>query len=70
MAHGKFDRPFRTLSFGMFICQFWTQETIRHILVLNLVTFEIYHYMMVPGPFKYFSENRSFQKIKAFLMKE
>ena len=51
---------------GLFFAQIWTQGTLRHILVI----FEICHFLAIPGPFKYFSENGWSQKIKVFSMKE
>ena len=35
-----------------------------------LVIFEICQFLMIPGPFEYFSENGWSQKIKVFSMKE
>ena len=35
-----------------------------------MVIFEICHFLVIPGPFEYFSENGWSQKIKVFLMKE
>ena len=61
--------PFGTLPFGLF-SQIWIQGTLRHFLGPILVIFEICHSLAIPGPFEYFSENRWFQKIKVFLMKE
>ena len=53
-----------------FLAQIWTQGTLRHILGPILVIFEIYQFLMIPGPFEYFSENGWSQKIKVFSMKE
>ena len=53
-----------------FFAQIWTQGTLRHILGPILVIFEIYQFLMISGPFEYFSENGWSQKIKVFLMKE
>ena len=53
-----------------FFCQIWTQCTMRHILGPILVFFEICHFLAIPGPFEYFSENGCAQKIKVFSMKE
>ena len=39
-----------------FFGQIWTQGTLRHILGLTLVIFEICHFLTIPGPFEYFSE--------------
>ena len=50
--------------------QIWTQGTLRHILGPIRVTFEICQFLMIPGPFEYFSENGWSQKIKVFSMKE
>ena len=36
---------------------FGTRRTLRHILGPILVIFEIYHFLMIPGLFEYFSEN-------------
>ena len=38
-----------------FLAQIWTQGTLRHILGLILVIFEIHQFLMIP--FEYFSEN-------------
>ena len=65
----NYDWPFGTLPFGLF-GQIWTQGTLRHILGPILVIFEICQFMMIPGPFEYFSENWWSQKIKVFSMKE
>ena len=65
----NYNWSFGTCPFGFF-CQIWTQGTLRHILVPNLIIFEICHFLMIPGPFEYFSENGYSQKIKVFLMKE
>ena len=46
-----------------FFAQIWTQGTLRHILGPILVIFEICHFLMIPGPFEYFSENGWSQKI-------
>ena len=35
-----------------------------------LVIFEICHFLVIPGPFEYFSENGWSHKIKVFSMKE
>ena len=53
-----------------FLGQISTQGTLRHILGSILVIFEICQFLMIPGPFEYFSENGCSQKIKVFLMKE
>ena len=53
-----------------FFAQIWTQGTLRYILGPILVIFEICHYLAIPGPFEYFSENGWSQKIKVFSMKE
>ena len=65
----NYDWPFGTLPFGLF-CSNWTQGTLRHILGPILVIFEICQFLMIPGPFEYFSENGWSQKIKVFSMKE
>ena len=46
-----------------FYGQIWTQGTLRHILGPILVIFEICHFLTIPGPFEYFSENGWSQKI-------
>ena len=53
-----------------FLAQIWTQGTLGHILGPILVIFEICQFLMIPGPFEYFSENGWSQKIKVFSMKE
>ena len=53
-----------------FFSQIWTQGTLRHILGAIVVIFEICHFLAIPGPFEYFSENGWSQKIKVFSMKE
>ena len=50
-----------------FLAQIWTQGTLRHILGPIMVIFEICHFLTIPGPFEYFSENGWSQKIKVFL---
>ena len=66
----NYDWPFGTLPFGLFWVKFGHKGTLRHILGPILVIFEICHFLMIPGPFEYFSENGWSQKIKVFLMKE
>ena len=61
--------PFGTLPFGLFGSNL-EQGTLRHILGPIVVIFEIRQFLMIPGPFEYFSENGCSQKIKVFLMKE
>ena len=46
-----------------FFAQIWTQGTLRYILGLILVIFEICHFLTISGPFEYFSENGWSQKI-------
>ena len=53
-----------------FFAQIWIQGTLRHTKGPILVIFEICHFLIIPGPFEYFSENGWSQKIKVFLMKE
>ena len=65
----NYDWPFQTFSFGLF-GQIWTQGALRHILGPILVIFEICQFLMIPGPFEYFSENGWSRKIKVFLVKE
>ena len=43
--------------------QIWTQGTLRYVLGPILVIFEICHFLTIPGPFEYFSENGCFQEI-------
>ena len=45
-----------------FLAQIWTQGTLRYILGPILVIFEICQFLMIPGPFAYFSENGWSQK--------
>ena len=40
-----------------FLGQIWPQGTLRHILGPILVIFELCQFLMIPGPFEYFSEN-------------
>ena len=58
----NYDWPFGTLPFGL-LGQIWTQGILRHILGPVLVIFEICHFLTIPGPFEYFSENGWSQKI-------
>ena len=51
-----------------FLAQIWTQGTLRHILGAILVIFEICQFLMIPGPFEYFSENGWSQKIKGVII--
>ena len=57
----NYDYLFRTFPFGLF-CQIWTEGTLRHILGPILVIFEICHFLTIPWPFEYFSENGCSQK--------
>ena len=50
--------------------QIWTRGMLRHILGPILVIFVICHFLVIPGPFEYFSENGWSQKIKVFSMKK
>ena len=52
-----------------FLAPIWTQGTLRHIPRPILVIFEICHFLLISGPFKYFSENGWSQKI-SFLDEE
>ena len=45
-----------------FLAKIWTQGTLRHILGPILVIFEICHFLTIPWPFEYFSENGWSQK--------
>ena len=60
--------PGSATDLGHFLLDFfghiWTQGTLRHILGPILVIFEICHFLIIPGPFEYFSENGWSQKIK------
>ena len=49
--------------FGIF-GQIWAQGTLRDILGPILVIFEMCHFLTVPGPFEYFSENGALRKLK------
>ena len=62
----NYNWPFGTLSLDVF-AQIWTKGTLRHILGPILVIFEICHFLMIPGPFEYFSENGWCQKITFYL---
>ena len=64
-----YDWPFGTLPFRPFGSNLDTR-TLGHILGPFLVIFEICQFLMIPGPFEYFSENGWSQKIKVFSMKE
>ena len=55
----NFYCPLRTLRFEFFLSKLDT----RHIPGPILVIFEICHFLMIPGPFEYFSENGCSQKI-------
>ena len=55
----NFDWPCRTLTFGIF-GHIWTQDTLRHILGSILVILEIYHFLIIPGPFEYFSKKNGY----------
>ena len=46
-----------------FLGQIWIQGTLRYILGPIWVIFEICHFLMILGPFEYFSENGCSQKI-------
>ena len=52
----NYDWPFGTLPFGL-LGQIWTPGTLRHILGLILVIFEICQFLMIAGPFQYFFKN-------------
>ena len=43
IVHDKLQLVIWTCPFGFF-CQIWTQGTLRHILVPNLIIFEICHF--------------------------
>ena len=53
----NYNWPFGDTSFWTFLVKF------RHILGPILVIFEICQFLMIPGPFEYFSENGWSQKI-------
>ena len=66
LCMANYDWSFRTLPFGLF-CQIWTQGTLGHILGPILVIFEICHFLVIPGPFEYFSENGVVSENQSFL---
>ena len=70
IVHDKLQLAIWDTSFRTFWLKIWTQGTLRHILGPILVIFEICQFLMIPGPFEYFSENGWSRKIKVFLMKE
>ena len=51
-----------------FFGQMWTQGTLRHMLGLILVIFKICQFLMISGPFEYFSENQSFLNKRVIVM--
>ena len=60
MVHCIFSLANWDTSFWNFFCQIWTQGTLRYILGLFLVIFEICQFMKIPGLFEYFSKNKPF----------
>ena len=66
-VHGNFSLA---ISFWSFSCHICTWGTWTHIIGPILVIFGTCHFMIIPGPFEYFSDNIPCQKIKIFLMKE
>ena len=54
---GKLQLAIWDTFFLDFLAQIWTQGTLRHILGPILIIFEICQFLMIPGPFEYFSEN-------------
>ena len=65
----NYDWPFGTLPFGLFGSNLDTRDLATYPRTI-LVIFEICQFLMIPGPFEYFSENGWSQKIKVFSMKE
>ena len=70
ITHGKLRLAIWDTFFWTFLAQIWTQDTLRHILGPILVIFEICQFLMIAGPFEYFSKNGLSQKIKVFSMNE
>ena len=66
----NYNWPFRTLPFGLFGSNLDTRDLETYIIGPVLVIFEICHFLMIPVPFEYFSENGWSQKIKVFSIKE
>ena len=65
----NYDWPFVTLPFGCF----WSNLDTRDLKTYPRTYsghFEICHFLIIPGPFWYFSENGCSQRIKVFSMKE
>ena len=46
-----------------FFGQIWTQGTLRHIVGPIMIIFEMFQFLMILGPFEFFSENGWSQKI-------
>ena len=58
----NYDWPFGTLPFGFFGSNLDTRD-LETCPRTYSGDFEIYHFLMIPGPFEYFSENGWSQKI-------
>ena len=58
-----------TLPFGLFGSNLDTRDLETYPRTYS-GHFDICQFLMIPGPFEYFSENGWSQKIKVFLMKE
>ena len=65
----NYDWPFGTLPFGLFGSNLDTRDLETYPRTYS-GHFEICHFLTIPGPFEYFSENGWSQKIKVFSMKE
>ena len=65
----NYNWPFCTLPFGLFWSNLETKDLETHPRTYSGY-FEICHFLAIPIPFEYFSENGWSQRIKDFSMKE
>ena len=64
--HGNFFLAFWH-TFHWNCCQIWSQDSLRHLLGVLLVNFDICQFLATPGPFEYFDQNLGSSENQFFL---
>ena len=50
-----------------FLCQIWSQDSLRHLLGSHEVHFDICQFLATPGPFEYFGQKQGSSESRCFL---
>ena len=50
-----------------FLCQIWSQDSLRHLLGPHEVHFDICQFLATPGPFEYFGQKQGSSESQCFL---